>query len=199
MKRAFDAIVSGVALAALSPCLLLLAVILRVRHGSPVLFRQTRVGLRGELFSIHKFRTMDSARGPSVTSDGDVRVHATGSLLRATKLDELPQLWDVARGKMSLVGPRPEVPKFAAHWPPEDREVILSVRPGITDPASIKFRHESDLLAGLNDPEATYISTILPEKCRIYVEYVSTASFRGDLRILFKTAAAVLKRPGGTS
>lgn len=194
MKRAFDVVSSGVALVLLSPLIGVVAGVLRWRHGSPVLFKQTRVGKDGVPFELHKFRSMEQRPGLAVTAGADSRVHATGRVLRATKLDELPQLWDVLRGKMSVVGPRPEVPEFVEHWPADAREVILSVRPGITDPASIKFRHESEVLAQYDDPRQAYIDVILPEKCRLYVDYVRKATFAGDLKFIFQTFGAILRR-----
>ncbi|MGO4599394.1 sugar transferase [Terrabacter sp. 2RAF25] len=197
MKRAFDALSSGVALIVLSPVLALIAVVLRGRHGNPILFKQERVGRGGEVFKVHKFRTMEQFPGIAVTAGEDSRVHSTGRILRATKLDELPQFWDVLRGKMSVVGPRPEVPQFVSHWPEDQRDVILTVRPGITDPASIKFRHESQVLAKHSDPQQAYIDIILPEKCRLYVEYVEQASLPADLLLILKTFAAILKPSRG--
>lgn len=194
MKRAFDIVSSAVALAALSPVLIAISTILRLKHGKPVIFRQSRLGLEGETFQIHKFRTMEQHDGSLVTSGRDSRVHATGKWLRATKLDELPQLWDVLRGQMSIVGPRPEVPRLAAHWPEADRRVILSVRPGLTDPASIVFRHEESILAMHSDPEVAYLQTVLPVKCQLYVDYVNDQTLGKDFWILWRTAKALLRR-----
>ncbi|HQK31968.1 MAG TPA: sugar transferase, partial [Phycicoccus sp.] len=187
MKRAIDLAVSGIGLVLLSPVLAVVAgLIKRSEPEAPVLFTQERVGLGGEPFDIHKFRTMRSgAGGLQVTSDGDDRITRVGRVLRKTKLDELPQLWDVARGRMSLVGPRPEVSKYVAQWPAELRDEILSVRPGITDPASIRFRNESEELAAAADPEAHYVHVILPEKARMYAAYARSHSLRGDLKVLW--------------
>lgn len=199
MKRTFDIVTSGVALVVLSPVLALVAIFLRVRHGRPILFTQHRVGRGGAIFEIHKFRTMEQRPGPTVTSDNDSRVHSTGALLRATKVDELPQLWDVFRGCMTIVGPRPEVPEFVSHWPVGTRDVILSMRPGITDPASIEFRRESELLSHYADPRRAYIEVILPKKCDTYVDYVRNASFRGDLVLIARTIRAVVLSRGKSS
>lgn len=180
-------------LAVLSPALAVIAVLIkRDDPAGPVLFTQERVGLSGIPFRIHKFRTMrPGAPGLQVTSDGDPRVTRVGAVLRKTKLDELPQLWDVLVGRMSLVGPRPEVPKYVALWPAQHREVILSVRPGITDPASVRWRNESEELAQAPDPEAHYVEVLLPQKAAMYAEYVRTRSFWGDVLVLFRTAVAV--------
>ena len=192
-KRAFDVAVSGVVLALLWPVLVVIAVLVRLDTPGPALFRQERVGLGGRTFRIHKFRTLRvGPAGAQNSPAGDTRGTRVGAVLRRTKLDELPQLLDVFRGTMSLVGPRPEVPRYAALWPVEYRDGILSVRPGITDPASVAFRDEPERLAAVDDPEAFYVSVLLPEKARMYAEYVQTQSFAGDLRILARTAVAVV-------
>ncbi len=192
-KRAFDVIVSGATLAVLSPALAVIAALVKRDDPSgPVLFTQERVGRGGMPFRIHKFRTMrPDSPGLQVTSDGDPRVTRIGAILRKTKLDELPQLWDVFVGRMSLVGPRPEVPKYVGLWPEQHRDLILSVRPGITDPASVRWRNESEELAQAADPEAHYVEVLLPQKAAMYAEYVRTRSFWGDVVVLLKTAAAV--------
>lgn len=192
-KRAFDVIVSGATLAVLSPALAVIAALVKRDDPSgPVLFTQERVGQGGMPFRIHKFRTMrPDSPGLQVTSDGDPRVTRIGAFLRKTKLDELPQLWDVLVGRMSLVGPRPEVPKYVGLWPEQLRDLILSVRPGITDPASVRWRNESEELAQAADPEAHYVEVLLPQKAAMYAEYVRTRSFWGDVLVLFRTAVAV--------
>jgi lipopolysaccharide/colanic/teichoic acid biosynthesis glycosyltransferase len=193
-KRAFDVVVAAVALAITSPLLVVIALAVRVTSPGPAFFRQERVGLGGVTFSIHKFRTMRvSHDGVLVSATGDSRVTRVGAFLRRTKLDELPQLVDVLAGHMSLVGPRPEVPAYADLWAPERRDVILTVRPGITDPASVVFRSEADLLAAADDADEYYREVLLPEKTRLYVEYVQHRTFLGDLRILAATVAAVVK------
>ena len=193
-KRVFDAVVSGAALVVLSPVLAVCAVAVMVDDPGPALFRQTRVGLGGTSFEILKFRSMRRGAGLQITSGGDSRITRVGRVLRATKLDELPQLVNVVRGDMSLVGPRPEVPRYVAEWPAAAREVILSVRPGITDPGSIAFRHEETELAAAEDPERHYVDVILPKKVALYMDYVRTRTFVGDLALVFRTIAAVLRR-----
>ena len=195
MKRCMDVILSLAGLALLWPLGLAVALAIRLDSPGPVFFRQERVGLRGRPFRIHKFRTMraDTA-GPQVTAGGDARITRVGRVLRRHKLDELPQLIDVLRGRMSLVGPRPEVPRYMALYPEDARRRILSVRPGITDPASIAFRDEETLLAAAPDAERAYIDTIMPIKQRYYLDYVARRSLRADLCILARTAAVLAGR-----
>jgi lipopolysaccharide/colanic/teichoic acid biosynthesis glycosyltransferase len=160
-----------------------------------VIFRQERVGRHGRPLQIHKFRTLRvEAAGPLVTPTGDCRVTPVGAVLRRTKIDELPQLWDVLRGKMSLVGPRPEVPTYAALWTAAEREIILSMRPGITDPVSLAFRNEADELALAADPDRHYRTALLPRKTQLYTKYVQTRSLAGDLVILLRTVQAVVRQ-----
>ncbi|SCF33209.1 Sugar transferase involved in LPS biosynthesis (colanic, teichoic acid) [Micromonospora purpureochromogenes] len=194
IKRCFDIIVAAVALILCAPVLAAVAVAIRLDDGGPVLFRQERAGRRGRSFRIHKFRTMRVAPGSAVTSDTDDRITRVGRFLRASKLDELPQLYDVLLGHMSLVGPRPEVRRYVDCWPPVARWRILSVRPGITDPASIAYRNESTELARAPQPEEYYLSVVLPRKVEMYVRYVETRSFLGDLLILARTLQAVISR-----
>lgn len=194
MRRLLDIVLASAGLLLGAPLLLAAAIAIRLDSGGPVIFRQERVGLGGEPFEILKFRTMTVAppeAGPSVTSSGDQRITRVGRFLRSTKIDELPQLLNVVRGEMSLVGPRPEVPAYAAHWPDEQREVILSVRPGITDPASIAFRREAELLAEQADPETYYLQRVLPEKANLYVDYVENRSLARDMRLILSTLRAV--------
>jgi lipopolysaccharide/colanic/teichoic acid biosynthesis glycosyltransferase len=156
-----------------------------------VLFRQERVGRRGRPFHIRKFRTMvvdASSRGPAITIGRDPRITRVGAWLRRTKLDELPQLMDVLQGHMSLVGPRPEVPQYVALYPPDLRERVLAVRPGITDPVSLKLADEAGVLAASADPERTYREELLPAKLREAVAYAEQASLWSDLRIIGATA-----------
>jgi lipopolysaccharide/colanic/teichoic acid biosynthesis glycosyltransferase len=194
VKRLFDVTVAAVALVILSPLLIVVAAAIKLGSRGPVLFRQERTGRDGRSFRIHKFRTMRDGPGRAVTSDSDPRITGVGRILRASKLDELPQLYDVVIGTMSLVGPRPEVPRYVASWPATARPRILSVRPGITDPASIAYRNESAELASAADPEEYYVSVVLPRKVEMYLAYVATRTFRGDLRILAQTARAVVGR-----
>lgn len=192
-KRGFDLVVSGLILLVTWPLLVALAVAVRMDSRGPALFRQVRVGLHGEPFRIHKFRSMNVDHGGGlVCATGDGRVTRVGRFLRKSKLDELPQILDVLVGDMSLVGPRPEVPKYVDMWPADRRQVILSVRPGITDPASIALRNEADELATAEDPERHYIESLLPRKTAMYVDYVNSRSFAGDLALLARTLAAVV-------
>ena len=194
-KRLLDLTLSGILLAISSPLTAVVAVAIRFDSPGPVFFRQERVGLAGETFHIHKFRSMRVEHdGRLVSATGDARVTRVGRLLRRTKLDELPQLVDVLQGHMSLVGPRPEVPTYVQQWSADRRAVILSVRPGITDPASIELRHEADELAGVSDPEAYYVEVLLPRKTAVYVEYVMNRSMLGDVAILLRTARALATR-----
>lgn len=196
MKRAFDLFAAILGLVALAPILLMLGLIVRLSSPGPALFRQIRVGRGSRDFVLYKFRTMTvragSERGSFDAGDGS-RVTRIGRLLRATKLDELPQLWNVLRGDMSLVGPRPEVRRWVEVYP-ERWAVVHSVRPGITDPAAIAYRHEERLLAVAVDPEAFYRDEILPRKLDLYEQYVATRAFRGDLTVLWQTAGALLRR-----
>lgn len=188
MKRAVDLVGAALGLVVGSPVLLAAAVAVRLSSPGSIIFRQVRVGRQGETFEICKLRSMRSdAVGAAVTVGEDPRITGVGRWLRSTKLDELPQLWNVLRGDMSLVGPRPEVPHFVAMWPSEAREVILSVRPGITDPASIEFRREAESLAAATDPERHYVEVVLPRKVELYCAYVRTRTVMGDLAILART------------
>ncbi len=194
MKRFLDVVVSGIGLLLCLPILLLIALVVRLSGPGPVIFRQERVGRGGEGFIILKFRTMRaSVGGPSVTSSGDARITTVGKFLRDTKIDELPQLLNVLRGDMSLVGPRPEVPEYVALWSPAVREVVLSVRPGITDPASLHYRRESEELAAAADPEQHYVNVVMPRKLAMYQTYVMTRSLRGDMRLVGQTLASVVR------
>lgn len=193
-KRLLDVLLAGAGLLVCAPLLAVCAIGVRLDSPGPVLFRQERVGRRGRRFLILKLRTMRSRPVPGasqVTAADDPRITRFGAWLRRTKLDELPQLWNVLRGDMSLVGPRPEVPRFVACYPAEARDVVLSVRPGITDPASLRFRNEAELLAGSSDPERDYVERILPQKIAAYVEYVRGRSLLGDLRIIAATLRAM--------
>ncbi|MFY8117841.1 MAG: sugar transferase [Roseateles sp.] len=191
-KRAFDLLLSALGLLLLAPVLLLIALWVKLDSPGPVFFRQERVGRFGRPFFIHKFRTMrvDNA-GLQITVGVDPRITRAGRVLRASKLDELPQLWDVLRGAMSLVGPRPEVPRYVALYPPQLREIVLSVRPGITDPASLSFRNESELLAAAADPEREYVEVVMPTKLRLAAAYVRRATLRSDLRVILATLGAL--------
>lgn len=190
-KRLFDIVASGIGLLLLLPLLLLVAVWIKLDSRGPAFFRQTRVGRFGVPFTIHKFRTMRVEAGAEITVGADPRITRAGRFLRATKLDEFPQLWDVLRGAMSLVGPRPEVPRYVAMYPTVLRDVVLSVRPGITDPASLSFRNESELLAQAADPEREYVDVVMPMKLELAADYVRTASLLGDVRLILATLGAL--------
>lgn len=186
-KRAFDIAASLTGLIVLSPLMLAIAVAIVAGSGFPVLFSQDRVGLGGRTFRIRKFRTMRAVAGPAITASGDRRITRVGAFLRRTKLDELPQLWNILVGEMSFVGPRPEVPDMFARYPETARERIVSVRPGITDLATLEYRHEEALLAGAVDPEKTYLDEIVPKKIALYLEYLDRRSFGLDMAILGRT------------
>jgi lipopolysaccharide/colanic/teichoic acid biosynthesis glycosyltransferase len=195
-KRLFDLLASGLGLLVLSPVLLALALWIKLDSPGPVFFRQERVGQFGRLFRIHKFRTMvtDAERlGLQITVGADARVTRVGQWLRKFKLDELPQLLDVWLGHMSLVGPRPEVPRYVACYPADVRDVVLSVRPGITDRASIEYKDENEVLGRATDPHYAYVNEVLPIKLRYCVAYVENRSFMGDLVIIFATLRAVMR------
>ncbi|MEY8879042.1 MAG: sugar transferase [Leptothrix sp. (in: b-proteobacteria)] len=196
-KRAFDLLIASLALLLLAPLLLGVALAVKLDSPGPVFFRQLRVGRGGRPFRIHKFRTMahnPADRGPQITVGADARITRVGAWLRHSKWDELAQLIDVWRGDMSLVGPRPEVPRYVTLYPAALREVVLSVRPGITDDCSLDFRDEGVLLAAASDPERTYVDEILPIKLRLQAAYVAQAGLRTDLRILARTASVLLGR-----
>ena len=191
-KRAFDVISSAAGLVVLSPVLLAVSLGIWAQDRGPVFFRQERVGRNGRIFRIHKFRSMKvSNSGSLVTSADDDRLTPLGHVLRRTKLDELPQLIDVLWGDMSVVGPRPEVPRYVEVWGDEAREEILSIRPGISDPAAIAFRHEQEELAEAEDPERHYVEVILPKKVQMYRDYVRNRTFLGDLGIILRTFTAI--------
>ncbi len=198
-RRVFDAAVAGLGLLISSPVLLVAAVAIRLDSPGPAIFRQKRVGLNGAPFEILKFRTMrvDAEKvGAQLTVGADPRITNVGAFLRAWKIDELPQLANVVKGEMALVGPRPEVPRYVELYTPEQRRV-LSVRPGITDPASIEFRNESELMAEQPDPERYYREVIMPRKVQLNLDYLARRSLGTDLGILFATAKAVLLGRGG--
>ena len=194
-KRLFDLVVSTLALLLLAGPMALLALWIKLDSPGPVFFRQQRVGRHGVPFAIHKFRTMRAdAGGLALTVGDDARITRAGRWLRRTRLDELPQLLDVLAGHMSLVGPRPEVPRYVAHYPPDLRERALAVRPGITDPASLAHLDEAALLAAAADPEREYIERILPAKVAQAAAYAECATLRSDLTVLARTAWALWKR-----
>lgn len=188
-KRTFDIVCSGLGLVLLAPLFVVIAVWIKLDSRGPIFFRQIRVGRFGKTFKIYKFRTMVAgaeSKGRQITAGDDSRITRAGRILRKHKLDELPQLINVLKGEMSLVGPRPEVPKYVEMFK-ENYQVILGVTPGITDFASLKFRQESALLHTANDPESLYIREILPEKIRLAKEYVANASLLLDIKVILMT------------
>ena len=192
MKRIFDVIASGLGLIVLSPLFLILAIWIKLDSKGPVFYRQVRVGHKNKDFLIFKFRSMrvGADKGSLVTIGGhDPRVTRSGYFIRKFKFDELPQLINVFLGDMSLVGPRPEVRHYVDYWTPVQMHV-LDVRPGITDPASIKFRNENELMEKAEDPEKYYIEVIMQEKIKLYLEYVEKHSFFYDLGLIFKNNAS---------
>ncbi len=194
-KRLVDIVVSASLLLLLAPLLLGLAIWVRVDSKGPALFRQARVGLGGQLFTIHKFRTMRAdGGGLGLTVGDDARITRAGRWLRRLKLDELPQLWDVLRGAMSLVGPRPDLPEYVRRYPEALRAQLLAVRPGITDPASLAFRDEAERLAAAADPEREYLERILPAKLQLSADYAGRATVWTDLRLMARTALLLIGR-----
>lgn len=197
VKRLFDTVWASVALILLTPFAAAVAVWIKLDSPGPVFFRQQRLGYHGVPFRIFKLRTMVAdaeSRGLQVTEAADARITRCGAFLRHYKLDELPQLINVLKGEMSLVGPRPEVPKYVKFYPPGIRDIVLSVRPGLTDFAAIEFRDEATLLAATEDPETYYISRILPQKLELYRKYVEERSLLVDICLIFKTIIIVFRR-----
>jgi len=194
-KRAFDLVTASIGLLLLAPLFIVLALWVRLDSPGPVFYRQQRVGRGGMLFRIFKFRTMVArpSDGRQLTVGRDPRVTRAGHFLRKSKLDELPQLLNVIQGSMSLVGPRPEVPRYVACYPPEVRALVLSVAPGITDWASILYKEESEILGRAADPERAYVEKILPAKLEYYVRYVRERSLWVDLRIIVHTLVAIAR------
>jgi len=195
MKRAFDIFGSALGLVVLSPLVACLAAAIKLDSRGPVFYKGARVGINGKRFNILKFRSMVTnaeSLGGSTTPEDDPRVTAVGRFLRANKLDELPQLWNVLVGDMSLVGPRPQVQWAVDLYTPEER-LVLSVRPGITDYASLRFANEGEILKGSTDPDRDYMEKIHPEKMRLSLEYVRSRSFSGDLAIIAQTLGAVIR------
>jgi lipopolysaccharide/colanic/teichoic acid biosynthesis glycosyltransferase len=195
LKRTFDILASLVGLVLLAPIGLLVALAIKLDSRGPVFFRQVRMGLNFQPFRIYKFRTMVAeapALGAQITAGADPRITRVGAFLRKSKFDELPQLINVLLGDMSLVGPRPEVPKYVEIFADDYRD-ILSVRPGITDPASLKYRDESAVLAAVADPEAAYIEQILPEKIALARQYIARSSFFYDLQVILQTLLRLVR------
>jgi lipopolysaccharide/colanic/teichoic acid biosynthesis glycosyltransferase len=193
-KRLLDVVIAVIGVIVLAVPMVLIGAWIKFDSAGSIFFRQIRVGRYGHEFRIFKFRTM---RGtipnaiPQLTIGDDPRITRVGAFLRRYKIDELPQLFNVLCGHMSLVGPRPEVPFYVAYYPTEMRDVVLSVRPGITDLASVYFRNESELLSQSSEPEKTYIEEVLPVKLRFYAEYVRRRNLLLDMKIAFRTLQAV--------
>jgi lipopolysaccharide/colanic/teichoic acid biosynthesis glycosyltransferase len=193
MKRVFDVLSAAMGLVVLAPALAAVALAIKMESRGPVFYRGLRAGQYGKPFRIFKFRTMvrnAEALGSASTPEDDQRITRVGRILRRLKLDELPQLLNVLRGEMSLVGPRPQVPWAVEQYTPEER-TILKVRPGITDPASVRFRNESEILRGSENPDKDYFEKIHPEKMRLSLEYVRKQSFLLDCKIILQTFVAV--------
>ena len=195
LRRGLDLALATIGLVAALPLVALAAAAIVVEDGGPVFFSQLRVGRRGVPFRIFKLRSMTvTTQGPEITAADDSRVTRTGRILRRFKLDELPQFWNVLRGDMSLIGPRPEVARFVDHtdwrW-----QQVLTVRPGITDAATLLFLDEESLLAGITDRETHYREHILPAKLSVNLEYLRDRSFRSDLKLLAYTATGIMRRP----
>ncbi len=194
VRRVADVVMSASALALLSPVLLALAVAVRLSSPGPILFRQERVGRGGVPFRLLKFRSMRvGGGGPEVTAGGDARITPVGAFMRQWKLDELPQFVNVLLGHMSMVGPRPEVPRYVKHYTPEQMQV-LSVKPGVTGRTQLEYRHEEKLLAGRDDVERAYLTEIMPAKLALDLEYVRTRTLIGDLALILRTVGAIVGR-----
>lgn len=195
-KRLFDIIASGLGLLILSPLLLIVAIWIKLDSPGPVFYRQIRVGRYGKDFRIFKFRSMriGSDKGSLITVGGhDSRITRSGYFIRKTKIDELPQLINVFIGDMSLVGPRPEVRHYVDYWTKEQMHV-LDVRPGITDPASIRYRNENELLEQAEDPEKYYIEVIMQDKLKLYLQYVAEQNFWYDIKLIFQTFHTIIAK-----
>ncbi len=194
LKRVFDLVFVIIGILVLAPVFLLIILLIKWDRDGAVLFKQERVGLHGKLFKVLKFRTMvvnAEKQGAKVTTGGDPRITRTGQWLRKYKLDELPQLINVIKGEMSLVGPRPEVPEYVAFYSEQQKRNILSIPPGITDLASIEFRNENEILAGSNDPVRDYREKVLPIKLKFYEQYVKERTLWLDFKIIIKTVIAI--------
>jgi len=196
LKRLLDYVFSFIGIVVLSPIFMLICVLIKINDNGPIFYYGTRVGVRGAIFSIYKFRTMvvnaDKIGGPS-TADDDSRITKVGKFLRKYKLDEIPQLINVLKGEMSFVGPRPEVPFYVNMFSEEEKK-ILTVKPGITDWASLWNSDEGAILAGSKDPEKAYMEKIRPEKIRLQLKYTREQSFWVDIRIIFLTLLKLIKR-----
>lgn len=194
-KRCFDLLFTLPALALLAPVFLAIALWIRFDSAGPIFFRQERVGRKGKIFRIYKFRTMvqdAEKKGRLITVGEDPRITKSGKFLRRYKVDELPQLLNVARGDMSLVGPRPEVPRYVQMYPLSIKNIVLSVPPGITDFASIEYKDENRILGESQDPELAYVNQVMPVKLALYEKYVSVRSLWVDFCLIVRTLKAIL-------
>ena len=193
-KRIFDILVSFISIVLLSPILIIVAIIIKLGSKGPVLYKQLRVGLNGKPFYIYKFRTMQvnaDKKGLLITGADDPRLTRVGSFLRKIKIDEIPQLFNVLKGEMSIVGPRPEVLEYVKLYTNEQKRV-LTVKPGMTDPATVYFRNEEKLLAKANDKESFYIKEIMPVKLRLYLQYIDNMSLTYDIKLIFLEFFAII-------
>jgi lipopolysaccharide/colanic/teichoic acid biosynthesis glycosyltransferase len=200
VKRLFDVLFSAGTLIVLAPLMLAIALWIKIDSPGPILFRQARVGRGGKLFNILKFRSMRvdaAAQGPQLTVGDDPRITRAGAWIRKYKIDEFPQFVNVVLGDMSLVGPRPEVPRYVNLYPTAVRDLVLSVRPGITDTASIAYRDESEILRRSADPERTYVEQVLPAKLELSQRYVREHSLAGDLAIIGRSIRVSFSREAG--
>lgn len=195
-KRAIDLLTASFGIVVLSPLLIVLAILIKVDSSGPIFFRQVRVGQHGINFYIYKFRTMFAdaeKKGIDVSTIDDERITTIGRILRSSKLDELPQLINVISGNMSIVGPRPEVPKYVEKFK-EEYDAILKVKPGITDFASLEYRNENELLRGIENPEVVYLEIILPAKIALYRRYLREQSMKTDMMLILKTIYSIVSR-----
>ncbi len=201
-KRVLDIAGSSLGLVILAPLFAAIALAIKLESPGPVFFRQQRIGLGGQAFSIIKFRSMREAApgaGPEITVRGDARITPVGAFLRRYKLDELPQLLNVFGGSMSLVGPRPEVERYFKLYSPEQQRIISSVKPGMTDYAAIELRDEEALLAVHSDPQKAYVEVLMPRKFALYKKYIDGQSLGLDLKLIWRTVAAILGLGAGAS
>lgn len=193
LKRAFDFLCAAIGLIVLSPLFLILCFLIWREDKRSPFYKQLRVGQGGKSFALYKFRSMRinaDKEGPAITATGDSRITAIGKILRRTKMDELPQLWNVLKGDMSLVGPRPEVEKYVRLYNP-DQKRVLDVRPGVTDPASFVYFNESELLAASGDPENYYVRELMPAKIHLNLLYLQRATITSDLVVIFATIGKI--------
>lgn len=198
MKRALDVLASLFGLAVLSPLMFAIALAIKCEDLGPVFFSQARIGRHGHQFTLLKFRSMCTGAerlGPRITVDRDPRITRVGSFLRKYKLDELPQLFNVLKGDMSMVGPRPEVPEYVELYPSELADKVLALRPGITDPMSVQLINEAELLAAAEHPEEFYRTVLLPKKLAGYCRYAESRSLPRDMWLIIRTVSRLFHRP----